>query len=263
MQFLRRGQEICRPAQTSPPARAPILTHPRARPEHRSRHARHPRRDRPRDLPAHAGWCGVRLEHRSVDQPRDPRPLCRARRQRPAHRRLRSPAGRSEHIIGQWLASRQARDDMVVAVKVGAHADNPGLGPGQSGACRRGIAHATGHRPHRRAVSRRDARHIRPSGRDPRHGRMADRFGQGTAPGCLGFAPERLVEARILASAGYPRFTVLDAPYNVVHRSAFEGDLRLVAGAQGIAVTPSHPLEHGFLSGRHRSRDRVGLSAAR
>src|SRR5690606_17225228 len=27
--------------------------------------------------------------------------------------------------------------------------------------------------------------------------------------------------------------------------------------AQGLAVTPSHALEHGFLSGRHRSRSRV------
>ena len=37
--------------------------------------------------------------------------------------------GRSEHIIGQWLHSRGLRDDVVLAVRVGGHADNPGLGP--------------------------------------------------------------------------------------------------------------------------------------
>ncbi|HEX5856545.1 MAG TPA: aldo/keto reductase, partial [Microbacterium sp.] len=38
----------------------------------------------------------------------------------------------------------------------------------------------------------------------------------------------------------------------------FEGDVRLVASAQNVAVTPSHALEHGFLSGRHRQRSRLG-----
>ena len=74
------------------------------------------------------------------------------------------------------------------------------------------------------------------------------------ALGAFGFAPERLVEARILASAGYPRIEVIDAPYNLLRRQPFEGDLRLVAGAQNLAVTPSHALEHGFLSGRHRRK---------
>src|SRR5690606_1587741 len=46
----------------------------------------------------------------------------------------------------------------------------------------------------------------------------------------------------------------LDAPYNLIRRHSFEGDLRLVAGAQGLAVTPSHALEHGFLSGRYRRK---------
>ena len=41
---------------------------------------------------------------------------------------------------------------------------------------------------------------------------------------------------------------------NLIRRQPFEGDLRLVAGAQNLAVTPSHALEHGFLSGRHRNK---------
>lgn len=169
-------------------------------------------------------------------------------------------AGRSEHIIGQWLASRQARDEMVVTVRVGAHPDNPGLGPVnlvravEASLVRLGTDHidvlyldgADASVPLEETLA--TAEWLIDSGK-VRHLAAAS------------FTPERLVEARILASAGYPRIMVLDAHYNVVHRSSFEGDLRLVAGAQGIAVTPSHPLAHGFLSGRHRSRDRVGLSA--
>ena len=53
---------------------------------------------------------------------------------------------------------------------------------------------------------------------------------------------------------------MLDVPFNVLRRHEFDADLRLVAGAQGMAVTPSHALEHGFLAGRHRTRLRGGLS---
>ena len=75
--------------------------------------------------------------------------------------------------------------------------------------------------------------------------------------GAFGFRAEQLVEARILSSAGYPHFTVLDVPYNVLRRGEFSGDLRLVAGAQGMVVTPSHPLEHGFLAGVVRRREQI------
>jgi len=84
--------------------------------------------------------------------------------------------------------------------------------------------------------------------------------GKVRAVGAYGLRPEALVEARIYASAGYPRLTVADVPYNLVRRSEFEGDMRLVVGAQQIALTPSHPLEHGFLSGAQRQRQRIVLS---
>ncbi len=36
--------------------------------------------------------------------------------------------GRSEHIIGEWLRTRGARDSTLLSVRIGSHADNPGLG---------------------------------------------------------------------------------------------------------------------------------------
>ena len=168
-------------------------------------------------------------------------------------------SGRSEHIIGQWLTTRRSRDAVVVATRVGAHADNPGLGPVN-------LVRAVEASLRRLSTDRIDVLYL--DGAADTRTALDDTLataewlvdsGKVRALGAYGFSPERLVEARILSSAGYPRLTVLDAPYNMLRRSDFEGDLRLVAGAQGMAVTPSHALQHGFLSGRHRSRSRAGL----
>ncbi|MFT4219173.1 MAG: aldo/keto reductase [Microbacterium sp.] len=168
-------------------------------------------------------------------------------------------SGRSEHIIGQWIADRGLRDEMIVATRVGGNADNPGLGPVN-------LVRAVEASLRRLGTDRIDILYLDDSGSSP--AALDDTLataewlvetGKARALGAFGFGAERLVEARILSSAGYPRLTVLDVPYNMLRRNDFEGDLRLVAGAQGMAVTPSHALQHGFLSGRHRSRSRTGL----
>jgi aryl-alcohol dehydrogenase-like predicted oxidoreductase len=162
--------------------------------------------------------------------------------------------GRSEHIIGQWLGSRGHRERTLLSVRIGSHADNPGLGSIN-------LVRAVEGSLTRLGAERIDVLHLDAT-LDQRTNledtlatvewlRDAGKIG---AVGAFGFAPERLVEARILAAAGYPRIEVLDEPYNLIRRQTFEGDLRLVAGAQSLAVTPSHALEHGFLSGRHRSK---------
>lgn len=162
--------------------------------------------------------------------------------------------GRSEHIIGQWLRSRGQRDRTILSVRIGAHADNPGLGSVN-------LVRAVEGSLTRLDVERIDVLYLDATLDSTTN--VEDTLatvewlkdaGKIGAVGAFGFAPERLVEARILASAGYPRIEVIDAPYNLLRRQPFEGDLRLVAGAQNLAVTPSHALEHGFLSGRHRSK---------
>lgn len=37
-------------------------------------------------------------------------------------------SGRSEHAIGQWMHTRAIRDEVSLAVRIGAHPDHPGLG---------------------------------------------------------------------------------------------------------------------------------------
>ncbi|WP_309067420.1 aldo/keto reductase [Microbacterium sp.] len=170
-------------------------------------------------------------------------------------------AGRSEHIIGRWISRRRVRDDVVLAVRVGGHPDNPGLGSVN-------LVRAVEASLLRLGTDRIDVLYLDATAE--RVGSVEDALataewlietGKVRHIGAYGFTAEQLVEARILASAGYPRIEALDVPYNLMRRKEFEGDLRLVAGAQALAVTPSQALEHGFLSGRHRSRQGVAASA--
>lgn len=169
-------------------------------------------------------------------------------------------SGRSEYIIGRWLTERRLRDDTVIGVRIGTHPDNPGLG--STNLVRAVEASLT-----RLGTDRIDVLYL--DGTDTRTP-MEDTLataewlvdtGKVRTLGAYGLTAERLVEARILSSAGYPRITTLDVPYSLVRREDFEGDLRFVAGAQGLAVTPSHALAHGFLSGKYRTR--AGMQGAR
>ena len=162
--------------------------------------------------------------------------------------------GRSEYIIGQWLRSRGLRDRMLLGVRIGTHADNPGLGAVN-------LVRAVEGSLTRLGVERIDVMYLDATFDDTTN--LEDTLatadwlresGKIATVGAFGLAPEQLVEARILASAGYPRIEVLDEPYNLLRRQPYEGDLRLVAAAQNLALTPSHALEHGFLSGLYRSK---------
>ncbi|SIT77759.1 aldo/keto reductase [Microbacterium sp. RU33B] len=168
--------------------------------------------------------------------------------------------GRSEHIIGQWMHSRGFRDDVVLAVRIGGHPDNPGLGP--VNLVRAVEASLTRLRTDRIDVLYLDAVADSKTALEDTlaTAEWLVESGKARALGAVGYTAAQLVEARIYASAGYPRISVLDVPFNVLRRHEFDSDLRLVAGAQGMAVTPSHALEHGFLAGRHRSRAKAGLT---
>ena len=169
-------------------------------------------------------------------------------------------AGRSEYIVGSWLRSRGARDEMVLTVRVGRHPDNPGLDSVN-------LVRAVEASLTRLGTDRIDVLSLDAARTDPAvledtlaTSEWLVESGKVRAIGAHGYTASQLVEARILSSAGYPRITVLDVPYNVLQREAFDGDLRLVAGAQGMAVTPSHPLAHGFLAGETRTKDQQSRS---
>ncbi|MFT4234306.1 MAG: aldo/keto reductase [Microbacterium sp.] len=169
-------------------------------------------------------------------------------------------AGRSEFILGQWVASRRVRDDIVFAVRVGGHPDHPGLGSTN-------LVRAVEASLRRLGTDRIDLLYLDAASAS---GLVVEdvlatadwlvESGKVRAIGAHGMTAEQLVEARILSSAGYPRVEAIDVRYNLLDRGGFEGDLRLVAGAQSLAVTPSTALAHGYLSGAHRSRSQAAES---
>ena len=173
-------------------------------------------------------------------------------------------AGRSESIIGKWMASRGARDRMAVMTKVGRHPDHRGLGPVD-------LTAAVDDSLLRLRTDRIDLLYFH--GDDPEVPLEESlgavdaliRAGKVGAIGASDFAPERLIEARVLAANGLPRFQALTSKYNLMERTPFEGAPELVAHAQGLAVLPYFGLANGFLGGqvRHRSDVRHDARGAR
>lgn len=165
-------------------------------------------------------------------------------------------AGRSESIIGAWMASRGSRDRMHVMTKVGRNRDLPGLAPDT-------IRAAVDASLQRLGTDRIDVLHLH--GEDTEVpleeslgavGALVD-AGKVRAVGGSDFGPERLIEARVLAANGLPRLQVLTTRYSLMERTAFEGATELVAHAQGLAVMPYFALANGFLGGAVRRRSDI------
>lgn len=169
-------------------------------------------------------------------------------------------AGRSESIIGSWMRSRNTRDRMRVMTKIGRHPDHHGLAPVD-------IRAAVDDSLLRLRTDRIDVLFFH--GDDPEVpleeslGEVDALIiaGKVRAIGASDFSPERLIEARVLAANGLPRFELLTTRYNLMERRPFEGATELVAHAQGLAVLPYFALASGFLGGQVRRRSEVRRDA--
>lgn len=169
-------------------------------------------------------------------------------------------AGRSESIIGSWMRSRNTRDRMRVMTKIGRHPDHQGLAPVD-------IRAAVDDSLLRLGTDRIDVLFFH--GDDPRVpleeslGEVDALIiaGKVRAIGAADLSPERLIEARVLAANGLPRFELLTTRYNLMDRRPFEGATELVAHAQGLAVLPYFALANGFLGGQVRRRSEVRRDA--
>jgi aryl-alcohol dehydrogenase-like predicted oxidoreductase len=69
---------------------------------------------------------------------------------------------------------------------------------------------------------------------------------------------ERLMEARVLASTGLPRFVAVQSDYGLLRRGEFEAALCIVCAGQELAVCPTASLE-GITTGRSVARGDVAF----
>lgn len=160
-------------------------------------------------------------------------------------------AGRSEQLIGSWLRKTRSRDTVVLSTKIGRNPDNLGLGA-------TGIIRAVEASLRRLQTDHIDVLtfHLDDRGVQLEESLSAVdsliRTGAVRYLAASNFSAERLLEARVLAANGLPRFRVLQTHYNLMHRAEYETSLALLARAQGLAVMPNVALANGFLAGHHR-----------
>jgi aryl-alcohol dehydrogenase-like predicted oxidoreductase len=160
--------------------------------------------------------------------------------------------GRSETIIGSWLAARKNRDQIVLATKVG----------GGHGALRNLRADTIEREAHA-SLERLQTDHIDLyyAHFDDRETPLEESLGAFDALvkegavrhiGASNYTAERLTAALDFQRAhGLAEFTVLQPHYNLVERD-FEHTLLPVAEARDLAVLPYFALAKGFLTGKYR-----------
>lgn len=163
--------------------------------------------------------------------------------------------GESETIIGAWLSRRGRRDDVVVMTKVGMWARRKGLRAANIEAAaedslrrlrtdRIDVYFAHADDPHTPLEETLEA-----------FGRLL-RAGKVRAIGASNYTVPRLTEAMdVSASAGLPRYEVLQPLYNLYDREEFEGGLGRLAAQSGLGVVCYFGLASGFLAGKYRSEE--------
>jgi aryl-alcohol dehydrogenase-like predicted oxidoreductase len=160
--------------------------------------------------------------------------------------------GRSETIIGRWMAERGHRDQLVVATKVG----------GGKGAVRNLRAETIEREAHasleRLQIDRIDLYYAHFDDEDTPLEETLRAFDSLVQAGTVrhiaasNYSPERLTAAlELQREKGLAEFTVLQPHYNLVERE-FERTLLPVADAWDLAVAPYYALAKGFLTGKYR-----------
>jgi aryl-alcohol dehydrogenase-like predicted oxidoreductase len=169
--------------------------------------------------------------------------------------------GESEAIIGEWIASRGGRDQLVVATKVASHPEYKGLSAANVAAAAR------------ESLQRLQTDHIDlyfAHSDDPdtpleetvtAFAELVDR-GAVRYVGISNYKPDRIAEwIETAQRLGVAEPVALQPHYNLLRREPFESKLRPLAVQHDLGVLPYYGLAAGFLTGKYRSpEDAEGLA---
>jgi aryl-alcohol dehydrogenase-like predicted oxidoreductase len=168
--------------------------------------------------------------------------------------------GESESIIGSWFASRGNRSSVVLGTKVSQHPDFPGL----AGSNVRAAAHASLARLRTDYI---DLYYAHYDDASTPLEETASAFndlvvaGDVRRIGLSNYSAARVREWFAIAEReGFALPVALQPHYNLVHRAQFEADFGELVAEKGLAVVPYYALASGFLTGKYRSTDDLGLS---
>lgn len=172
--------------------------------------------------------------------------------------------GESESVIGEWLARRGRRDEVVVMTKVGMWDRRPGLSAAN-------IETALDDSLRRLRTDHVDVYFAHIDDESVPFEETLGAFsrlieaGKVRAIGASNHSAERLRAALDAATAaGLPRYEIVQPAYNLYDRTDFERSLLPVIQSEGLGAVSYFSLASGFLTGKYRSRaDVAGRSRAR
>jgi aryl-alcohol dehydrogenase-like predicted oxidoreductase len=171
--------------------------------------------------------------------------------------------GESETIIGNWLAQRGRRDEVVIATKVAKWQAHKGLAPAT-------IQAAAEDSLKRLKIDTIDLYFAHEDDAsvplEDTLGAFARLIEQGKvrAIGASNYSAARFAEAlAISAKHGLPRYEVLQPEYNLVARKDYEAQLEPLVREHEIGVVCYYALASGFLTGKYRSEADLAKSASR
>ncbi|MFF4290342.1 aldo/keto reductase [Streptomyces sp. NPDC001633] len=160
--------------------------------------------------------------------------------------------GESETVLGNWLASRGNRDDIVIATKVGAHPDYKGLAAAT-------IKSAVEESLTRLRTDYIDLYYTHYDDESVEVGEFLTalddlvRAGKVREIGASNISAQRLEESLAFSDReGVARYVALQPHYNLVSRDTYEGELADVAARNGVSAVPYYALASGFLTGKYR-----------
>lgn len=164
--------------------------------------------------------------------------------------------GESEAVIGNWLARRGHRDDVVLMTKVGLWEQRKGLSAGN-------IAAAVDDSLKRLRTDHIDVYFAHLDDAEvPLEETLAAfgglvEAGKIRAFGASNYSAGRLRESLAISNTqNLPRYEVIQPQYNLYDRS-FESELAGVAEEHGLGVVGFYSLASGFLTGKYRSVDKI------
>jgi aryl-alcohol dehydrogenase-like predicted oxidoreductase len=163
--------------------------------------------------------------------------------------------GDSERVLGDWMAERGVRDEVVVATKVGSWPERPGLSP-----------------ENLRAACDDSLRRLRTDHIDLYYAHRDDpdtpvedtlgafdelvRAGKIRYVGLSNYSAERLSTVLTLSERhGLARPVALQPHYNLVERAGYEDELAELVSSADLGFMPYFALAKGFLTGKYRPGD--------
>jgi aryl-alcohol dehydrogenase-like predicted oxidoreductase len=167
---------------------------------------------------------------------------------------MRPNMGISETIIGEWMAARENRDELVIATKVGS---DGGLSADNI------AAHVDGSLARLQTdridlyYAHKDVADV-PVEETVRAFDRTVRDGKARYVAASNVPPDRLVESLELAEReGLAGYTWLQPHYNLVERERYEREYAPIVAEYGLLVAPYYALASGFLTGKYRNGDAV------